>query len=108
MMRRAIRSVRAGMVRAAEAWPRSSAVAHTGIDRLGILDMAEWERRWTATAWRQALAGGIEDAALQERVRRRRDRGGRLAKRTSSLNWRRTKGGLCARAEARPETEERD
>jgi len=62
--------VRAGLVSAAEAWRWSSAQAHTGgIDRLGILDMAEWERCWTGASWRQALASGMEDAALQERIR---------------------------------------
>ena len=32
--------------------------------RSGILDMAEWERRWTGGTWREALASGIEDAGL--------------------------------------------
>jgi len=62
--------VRAGLVSAAEAWRWSSAEAHTGgVDRSGILDMAEWERQWTATAWRRALASGIGDAAMEERIR---------------------------------------
>jgi hypothetical protein len=34
-----------------------------------ILDMAEWERRWTGRAWGAALTDGIEDAALLERIR---------------------------------------
>jgi putative transposase len=62
--------VRAGMVSEAPEWRWSSAEAHTsGVDRSGILDMAEWERRWTGGTWREALTQGIEDAALMERIR---------------------------------------
>jgi putative transposase len=62
--------VRAGLVTEAPDWRWSSAAAHTGgIDRWGFLDMAEWERRWTAGRWREALGGGIDDAALWERIR---------------------------------------
>jgi len=62
--------VRAGLVTEAPGWRWSSAAAHTGgIDRWGVLDMAEWERRWTSGAWREALDGGIADVALWERIR---------------------------------------
>ena len=62
--------VRAGLVSEAPEWRWSSAAAHTsGVDRSGILDMAEWERRWTGGTWREALAGGIGDAELMERIR---------------------------------------
>lgn len=62
--------VRAGLVSEAAEWRWSSAAAHTnGIDCSGILDMAEWERCWTGRTWREALASGIEDAVLLERIR---------------------------------------
>jgi len=62
--------VRAGLVSEAAEWQWSSAAAHSdGIVRWNILDMAEWERRWTGRAWGAALTDGIEDAALLERIR---------------------------------------
>jgi REP-associated tyrosine transposase len=62
--------VRAGLVSTAEQWRWSSAEAHTsGVDRWGVLDMTEWEQRWTASGWREALATGIDNAVLQERIR---------------------------------------
>jgi putative transposase len=62
--------VRACLAQKAQDWRWSSAAAHTsGVDHSGILDMAEWERRWTPGAWREALACGVEDAALMERIR---------------------------------------
>jgi putative transposase len=62
--------VRAGLVAEAADWRWSSAEAHTGgMDRWSVLDLAEWERRWTGGVWRAALANGIEAAALLERIR---------------------------------------
>jgi putative transposase len=62
--------VRAGLAQEAKDWPWSSAAAHVaGVDRTGILEMAEWERHWTTRTWRDALEQGVEDAALLERIR---------------------------------------
>jgi len=62
--------VRAGLAAKAETWRWSSAKAHlTGVDRSGILDMTEWRRAWTVETWQSALAVGLEDARLVERIR---------------------------------------
>ncbi len=62
--------VRAGLVSESAKWRWSSAAAHTGgADRWGFLDIAEWNRHWTARAWSEVLARGIEDAVLLERIR---------------------------------------
>lgn len=65
-----LNAVRAGLVGDAPDWPWSSAAAHTGgDDRTGIVDRAEWSRRWSAETWRDVLGRGVADAALQERIR---------------------------------------
>ncbi len=62
--------VRAGLVGEAASWPWSSAAAHqAGTDRTALLSWDEWRTRWSPEGWREALAAGIEDAALIERIR---------------------------------------
>jgi putative transposase len=62
--------VRAGMVVAAVEWPWSSAAAHVrGRDTSGLLDMRQWQGRWSAETWGEALDQGVTDAALLERIR---------------------------------------
>ena len=62
--------VRAGMVRTAREWPWSSAAAHLGgVDRGGALSLDEWRDRWSPETWSTALAEGLTDAALIERIR---------------------------------------
>jgi putative transposase len=78
--------VRAGLAQEAKDWPWSSAAAHvTGVDRTGILEMAEWERHWTTGTWRDALEQGVEDAALLERIREATRTGRPLAEPLPSL-----------------------
>jgi putative transposase len=62
--------VRAGLVRAAWDWPWSSAAAHVhGVDRMGVLDMVEWELQWGAVRWREVLAQSAADIGLIEYIR---------------------------------------
>jgi putative transposase len=62
--------VRAGLVERAEEYPWSSAAAHIeGRDRTGILDMAHWRQSDTRARWQEVLRAGVDDEALQERIR---------------------------------------
>jgi putative transposase len=62
--------VRAGLVRTAADWPWSSTRAHlSGVDTTGLLDRVDWHRQWSFDTWRTVLENGVEDAALQERIR---------------------------------------
>lgn len=59
--------VRAGMVERAEDFEWSSAGAHLGrISAGGMLDMAWWQRRWTAEGWRGVL---LERAESEQELR---------------------------------------
>ncbi len=63
--------VRAGLVRAAEDWPWSSAAAHlTGEDDWRLTAMEWWREQWTgAGEWRIALESGIREAGFAARLR---------------------------------------
>ena len=62
--------VRSGLVERAEEWPWSSAPAHvTETDPAGLIDWADWRRKWCAESWGQALRHGREEAAMMERIR---------------------------------------
>jgi len=62
--------VRAGVVDTAEEYRWSSARAHLGRDHAdGFLDLGEWQARGGAPAWREALRGGIDEAAFQQQLR---------------------------------------
>ncbi len=62
--------VRAGLVTTPQQWPWSSAAAHlSGANRWGALSLADWFERWSGETWSIALAEGIADAALIERIR---------------------------------------
>jgi putative transposase len=62
--------VRAGLVESAEGYPWSSARAHIrDCDESGFLEMAQWRANYTAARWRETLRVGVEDEALQERLR---------------------------------------
>lgn len=62
--------VRAGLVDAPEVWLWSSAAAHLcGVDGTGLLDLTEWASRWDPAMWRDALAEGVDSAAIMERIR---------------------------------------
>ncbi len=57
--------VRAGMVACPEAYPWSSALAHSsGTDRHGLLEMSTWQQWWAAQSWREFLAAGCEETDL--------------------------------------------
>ena len=59
--------VRARMVGAPQDWKWSSAAAHCGAESSGMpLEMERWEKRWTATTWREYLAAPETDAELAE------------------------------------------
>ena len=63
--------VRAGLVELAEDYAWSSARAHLADhDRDGFLDMAAWRSSYDAERWRDTLRLGVEEEALQERLRR--------------------------------------
>jgi len=62
--------VRAGMARRAWDWRWSSARAHCDPDPAGLLlDLSGWRQAYTAALWREALARGVSDANLAERLR---------------------------------------
>lgn len=62
--------VRAGMVRFAEDYRWSSARAHvTGRDEAAWLEMGPWRTQYTSERWRDALRLGLDEEALQERIR---------------------------------------
>jgi putative transposase len=62
--------VRAGLVAAPELWPWSSARAHLGRGDPGaVVDMVEWRAVWSPDTWEIALAEGVTNAALVERIR---------------------------------------
>ena len=61
--------VRAALVHRPEHWPWSSARAHLSGDVTGLLDIREWRERWSPLAWNEALAYGIGDATLLDRIR---------------------------------------
>jgi len=61
--------VRAKLVRHAWRWPWSSAAAHCGqADTSVLLDLAWWEQRMEAAAWREALTRP-EDEAMVSKLR---------------------------------------
>jgi putative transposase len=62
--------VRAGLVDTAELYPWSSARAHVlGEDHSGFLDMTAWTEFYSSRRWRELLRLGVEEEALQERIR---------------------------------------
>ncbi len=62
--------VRAGLVEAAEDYVWSSARAHViGRDREGFIDLTTWRAVYTAERWRNTLRLGVNEEALQERLR---------------------------------------
>ena len=62
--------VRAGLVQLAEDYVWSSAGAHViGRDQEDFVDMSPWRAAYTAERWRDILQLGIEEEALQERLR---------------------------------------
>jgi putative transposase len=68
--------VRAAMVEKAEENRWSTAAAHCREDGLeGRLDMGEWSREYSGERWREALRVGVEDEALEERIREATRRG---------------------------------
>ena len=68
--------VRAGMVERAEDYPWSTAAAHCLEDPLdGRLDLREWQGLFSGERWREALRIGVEEEALEERIREATRRG---------------------------------
>ena len=62
--------VRAGLVESAEYYRWSSARAHiTGRDQTAFVDMHYWRECYTGRRWREALRSGLDDEAIQERLR---------------------------------------
>ena len=62
--------VRAGLVDKAEAYPWSTAAAHCQADGWdGRLELDEWRRYYTGERWREVLRIGLQDQALEERIR---------------------------------------
>lgn len=63
--------VRAGLVPHAEDYPWSSAAVHVrGWDDSGFIDLAAWREQYTCERWQEALQLGVDEEALQERIRR--------------------------------------
>ena len=58
--------VRAGMVDLALQWPRSSAVAHGGLQSDPMLDMDSWRERWTPAEWGEFLASAESEMEVRE------------------------------------------
>ena len=81
--------VRAGLVATAEEYQWSSAAAHLLEDPMGgRLELDEWRQRYTGDRWREALSVGVDDEALEERIREATKRGrppGRPRKETDEL-----------------------
>ena len=68
-------AVRARLVRRAWRWPWSSAAAHCGgLDKTGLLDLADWRKRISPEQWRESVAQ-VEDEQTVERLRRWTHRG---------------------------------
>lgn len=61
--------VRASLAPAAEDYPWSSAPAHCLGAGESRLEMAEWRKVYDADGWRRHLSGGMEDTALEDRIR---------------------------------------
>ena len=68
--------VRAGMVDKAEEYAWSTAAAHIREDALdGRLELDEWRRHYSGERWGEALRIGVEDEAMEERIREATQRG---------------------------------
>jgi putative transposase len=68
--------VRGGLVDIAEAYPWSTAAAHCREDELGgLLELDEWRRNYTGERWQEVLRIGVEDEAVEERIREATRRG---------------------------------
>ena len=61
--------VRAALVRDPAEWRWSSARCHLGMVEDSVLDLEEWRSRYGSAAWKRVLEIGLEDAALEERIR---------------------------------------
>jgi len=62
--------VRAGLVQLAEDYAWSSARAHViGRDQEDFVDLSSWRAAYTAERWGYTLRVGVEEEALQERLR---------------------------------------
>jgi putative transposase len=62
--------VRAGLVKEAWRYPRSSAAAHAGGEELaGFLSPGPWQTEYTAERWREVLETSVAEEALCERLR---------------------------------------
>jgi putative transposase len=59
-----------GLVDNSELYPWSSTRAHViGQDHSGFLDMTTWTEFYSARRWRELLRIGVEEEALQARIR---------------------------------------
>lgn len=68
--------VRAGLVDKAEEYAWSTASAHLREDPLdGRIELNEWRRHYSGERWREALRVGVEEEALEERIREATRRG---------------------------------
>jgi hypothetical protein len=64
------------LVEKAEDYQWSSAAAHTGDENPdGLLDLEEWNLRFTRGYWRSVLEKGLCEAGLEERIREATRRG---------------------------------
>ena len=61
--------VRAGLVESADDYVWSSARVHAAGTDDGFLEMAAWRDCYTGTRWREALRHGVDEEALQDRLR---------------------------------------
>jgi len=62
--------VRVGLVAEAWSWPWSSAKTHIAPDANDpLVDLAAWRACWNPQSWQRALAVGVRDALLEERLR---------------------------------------
>jgi putative transposase len=61
--------VRAGLVDIAESFQWSSARAHATDHGDSVVDMAPWRDNYSAARWRETLRLGVDEEALQERLR---------------------------------------
>lgn len=61
--------VRAGLVRIAEDYRWSSAMAHVTRRQDDLLDLAVWDGEYSPDRWREVLRAGIEEEAMRERLR---------------------------------------
>jgi putative transposase len=60
---------RAGMVATPWEWRWSSARAHVGEAKEGLLDMVRWRANHTPETWKLRLELGLREAALEDRIR---------------------------------------